>query len=158
MATPPHLDTGETLARSSWEESGLVQAPLLRHCPVGCPLTVTPHAILYIMFHHRFVKKNNTKKSRYTWALQTSCSLCSAVVQRPPSPGGASALLPSQQSPETNGHTSQTGPLPGAGTSVHVGPESWEMPPLVQRAKPGILCVLLRLQTSPLLGVSGITH
>lgn len=46
------------MARSNWEGSGLVPAPLLRHCPVGCPLTVTPYAILYIMFHHRFVKKS----------------------------------------------------------------------------------------------------
>lgn len=37
MVTPPHLDSGETLARSSCEGSVLVQAPSLRHCPVGCP-------------------------------------------------------------------------------------------------------------------------
>lgn len=54
-------------------------------------------------------------------------SLCRAVVQGPPSP---------QWGPEANGSTSQTGPIEGAGTSVLVGPESWEKPPLLQRAKP----------------------
>lgn len=63
VVSPRSLDTGETLARSSWEGSGLDQAPLLRHCPGGCPLMVTPYAILYIMFHHRVHKVGDVSKA-----------------------------------------------------------------------------------------------
>lgn len=148
MVTPPHLDSGETLGRSSCEGSVLVQAPSLCHCPVGWSIHgIIPYAFLCIMFHKSFVKKVIQRKVGIHGITDTAeHSLRRAVLQRSPSP---------QWGPEANGSTSQTGPIEGAGTSV--GPESWEKPPLLQRAKTGILCALLRLQT-PLSGCFRASH